>query len=295
MKKALIYFCLLKFFTMPIFSQDLPLVVDTTLEWSVLYGEYYPVNTYERTEYFKIEGDSTINEINYKKVYNSRYPLYNWYFDDCFIREDTQRVYLLDEYNQEKIIYDFSLDVGDTIRLQNMFNQENDWIVYEIDSIEIEGIFRKQIHLGLDGYCCDDKWIEGIGSILGLTTSGNIVYDFATQLLCAKRDSQIIYSNPDYDTCYIYYVYEFNGIRDVNTQTNKQLFKLSQNPVFNELLIYSDLEIYEYQLFDISGRLINSGQLHKNSIIDINKLTKGFYIMVLYTKKNRIIAKMIKE
>ncbi len=295
MKKAFLYFYFLTLFISSALCQALPLIIDTTLTWSVLYGEYPPNAVYERTEYFKISDNSIINDIDYKKIYSSRYPLYEWTFDNYFIREDSQKVYLLDEYNSERVLYDFSLKVGDTIELQNIFEELNEWIVYDIDSIEIDGVFRKQLHLGFDSYCCDDKWIEGIGSILGLTTPGNIVIDFSTELLCVNKDSQNIFSNPRFDTCYIYYVYDPIWIKNIYYQTSKELFKLSPNPVINEIFINSNLEKYEYQLYDVSGKLIYSGQLHKDSVIDINNIAKGFYIIALYTKENRLIAKVIKK
>jgi len=295
MNKVLLYFYILSSLGTQIYCQDLPLVVDTTLEWSVLYGEYYPNATYERTEYLKIQGDSTIDNINYKMIYRNRDPYSGYYFDRLLIREYSQKVYLLDNYSTERVLYDFSLEIGDTIKQQNMFDQQADWIIDEIDSIEIEGTFRKQLHLIHTNYGVYDTWIEGIGSTLGLVTPGNFVIDFGTELLCVKKDLQNIYTNPIYDTCFIYYIDDPNWESIGYNQTNSEVFKVFPNPVKDKIYIQSNIDLYSYQLYDIADKIIKIGELHKNSEIDVKDLEKGFYIITIYNQKNKLIAKIIKE
>lgn len=261
--------------------QDLPLVVDTTLEWSVMYGFYSPLGVEKHTYYFNIQGDSVVNDINYKIVRGN-------YFEPLLIREDSTKVYVLDDLYPERVLYDFSLKVGDTIVQKTMFGNDYDWVVQEIDSIEIESVYRKQIHLDHINYNLPDTWIEGIGSTYGLVTPGNFVIDAGTALLCVKRDFQNIYSNPAYDTCYIYASVE-------KTSTDKSLITIYPNPAKEILHLKSDLELESYRILDISGKLIKTGMLTQDYKIELSEIRAGFYIIVVNYHDDKYVAKVLIE
>jgi hypothetical protein len=279
-KKIIFSFCL-AINAIHIHSQDLPLAVDTTLEWSVMYGLYSPLGTEKRTHYINIQGDSIVNDISYKRI--NGHP-----FEQFLIREDRTKVYLLDVFSQERILYDFSLDIGDTITQINMFGVEAEWFVQEIDSIEIEGIYRKQIHLSHINNIISDTWIEGIGSTFGLVTPGNSVIDAGTALLCVKRNLQNIYSNPDYDTCYIY-------AADNKTSTDNSLITIYPNPVKEVLHLKSDVELESYRIIDISGKLIKTGMLTQDYKIELSEIRAGFYIIVVNYHDDKYVAKVLIE
>jgi len=82
-------------------------------------------NAYFSVSYFKywFEGDTIINSYQYKKVFKQTgNPIAN--FDESVyyaaLREDTiaERVYcIVEEDGIERLLYDFSLNVGDTISI----------------------------------------------------------------------------------------------------------------------------------------------------------------------------------
>ena len=119
-----------------------------------------------------------------------------------FVREDsTGKVFLNSNYpfaNNELLLYDFSLEVGDTISLYN----EIDFVVISTDSItllnnEKRKTWKFEAANAIDK--CnyypndDDVWIEGVGSINGLLSPGCKSYTDYFQLLCFYEDGNILY------------------------------------------------------------------------------------------------------
>lgn len=80
------------------------------------------------------------------------------------IRDDTlqKKVYFHD-FSDEIVLYDFSLNVGDTI----FYDEPLDYYktVEDISFVNINGQQRKMFHLLNSLYSFNDYWIEGIGSV----------------------------------------------------------------------------------------------------------------------------------
>ena len=120
---------------------------------------------------FWFEGDTTINDFKYKKVYmqsNDSIADFSRAHYFTAIREDTiaEKVYcfnpcygILGEYDplneeRELLLYDFSVNVGDTVRFctfigtQDFYYPEiNELIVKSIDYVLIDNNYRKRINL----------------------------------------------------------------------------------------------------------------------------------------------------
>jgi len=60
-------------------------------------------------------------------------------------------------------LYDFSANVGDSISINKCQHNYNKMkvLISEIDSIYINGFYRKEFIISTEKYCID-KWIEGI-------------------------------------------------------------------------------------------------------------------------------------
>jgi hypothetical protein len=93
--------------------------------------------------------------------------------------------------------------------------------------------------------------------------------------------------------------------KDVNTllnnsQNNKFLsYNLYPNPssglIYLDLLNYMNTDTISYSLFDITGTFIRKCIVKNDrSIIDMNKLPKGIYIVRLYINQNLFFRKVIK-
>jgi hypothetical protein len=167
-------------------------------------------------ERFAINGeDTTINNMVYKKLFLFYDTVFNvknaTYFGG--IREDsTQRIYFkcekilhqqkpLTDLNgyDEMILFDFSLNIGDTVNNSKellVFNwrYEDTLIIKNIDTVLIGGKLRKRFQF--ENYFWVN-WIEGIGSNMGLLfTSGDLPFNGVSgNLICFKQNNEILYLN----------------------------------------------------------------------------------------------------
>jgi hypothetical protein len=127
---------------------------------------------------FWFQGDTVIEDLKYKKVYiqdNDSIADFNNAYYFAAVREDTMagKVYFRSEYyysdGQEHLLYDFSVDVGDTVRFYSLWSglQKKEMTVKSIDSILIDNHYRKRINFDHEN-SGEESWIEGIGSTHGL-------------------------------------------------------------------------------------------------------------------------------
>ena len=186
-------------------------IVEDGKQWNVLFS--YPWNPpepqHKYTDIYKIEGDTLVDGVSYKVMYTTRNENLTGWSVCGVIREteDRQVLYRRDGSSYDEILYDFSMEVGDTI-IMNGSGFYPDWMfVVETNEILINGEPRKQIVLE---YSWGDQevWIEGIGSLYGIIDSGSLfLTGGSTNLLCYYEDGDLIWQNttPGYDECYMVY------------------------------------------------------------------------------------------
>ena len=123
-------------------------------EWKFFY------TCHEIQEYmYYINGDTTIDDYNYKKLYDRHHITISWYgpepspcegdyYSDeakILIRQEGRKMYVRDQ-NGETLLYDFGLNVGDT--LPETYNLiDNNITVTGIDSILVGDSYRKVFNL----------------------------------------------------------------------------------------------------------------------------------------------------
>lgn len=121
----------------------------------------------------------------------------------------------------------------------------------------------------------------------GNNTSYDILHDVTLQ-----EDGKIIavgYSGPNQASA------DFAIARIGNTFLSSEDFnnvtkKLVKNNVTNDILYLNQKSNSEYQIFDMSGKIVIQGQI-TNSSIDVSKLVKGNYIIMIDSKRERFIRK----
>jgi hypothetical protein len=158
-------------------------------------------------------GDTTVNQINYKKLCLEKGSLANPARGLAgLIREQDKRIYykgtdfLGFPHDEEWLLYDFNVHEGDTVW---HFNSGHDYTVIEkIDYVEIDGQLRRRYKVDTwRNYYFEDEeyWIEGIGSIknglLGhITDIPTCCYHF-WEFVCYCENGTEKYLNPSYDDC----------------------------------------------------------------------------------------------
>ncbi len=268
-------------------------LVDTNFVWSEINETYNYLDTIRQTKYIKFSGDTIIETKHYKKVMRSDDEfMTTWYhYDDYYIREDTSKKVFLYTNGEDKLIYDFGVNIGDTINLEY-----GDSFIACVDTIYTEnvlGINRKKIILrDSSGY--NAIWYEKIGNI----TEQNILlptygYGFSgitgpiTGILCVKENGNLIYQNPNYSECFY--------LTDINTGQLNNTTKIYPNPAKNNLYISIDnnnLNV-NIKLYNSLGKVIYNENFTNKLIINTSNFLSGIYFLKLTNAKTNIVEKII--
>jgi hypothetical protein len=232
-------------------------------------------DNYSKFRQIYCDGDTIINSKSFYKLYESvksiYYPL--GYPDTTLhqylgaIREDTSnRVFFKNLYDTaEIIIYDFNLQLGDTIRLWSQ-----DIVVENIDSIEICGKFRKKYWI--TGPSRTESLIEGVGfsnGLLGYSHLSSTVAESYYRLDCYTEKHNLLCMECD-----------LLFLNQSNRSVSSILFP---NPAQNGLYINSTRNIQKIQLVDIMGKIIYTKENIKSLsfYLELKNYKPGMYVITL--------------
>ncbi len=207
MKKLVLTTILLVFALGGIAQTYYPLIqeANTRQKWNVVYiasNENYPNDYF--TEIQSIRDNINLDGVDYKLVWTE--SVYDSKRIAGAVREEDKRVYfrkkIEQNYQDEVLLYDFNLTVGDTVTVNWMGQQ---LMVLEESEVEINGTMRRQ--LGLASYSDEAKevgeyWIEGVGSTYGFLNSGYEGWTGAfVHLLCYHKNGNLVWDNEEFDDC----------------------------------------------------------------------------------------------
>jgi len=256
MKKIKLLFLLL-LSSVGLHGQEYVPLIDTTRTWNVAEIQPHGGGTTNQEYFF---GDTiSIDEALYVKV-KSRFPdktdLHG------YMREDTvsRKVYYRSIYDDEStLLYDFSLEEGDTVQLYGDPGQK--YTVLQVDSIELlNGDFRKRWVFSLQFYHTNAVWIEGIGNTtIYLLNPGDLDGStIETVTLCCYENEELVYMNDTFDTCYLDWVNV--------SETDIETIKVYPNPTkgiitlsFQQFHKYNDVV---FEVLSIEGRKLISKPIH---------------------------------
>ena len=276
---------------------------DSNAVWRENYiYQYVSQNQYR----FGIIGDTVLNTLTYHKLYLQNNCLNDTNFTAAnstlvgAIREDNfKRVFFYNIFGglygeQDSIykLYDFAVNVGDTIRFNNNgFFLQNYTVVDSIDSVYIYNQYRKQYHLR------NDDWIEGIGSLRSLLSTVTPLPTCICQWenVCFEQNSITYYLNPPYLDCYIM---DF-GIDDA-TLNSKQI-GFYPNPVSDYAMLdlsKLDQKIDRIEFYNVLGKRVKFIDVPDNNIVEFRQgmLLPGIYFYSLANGgKHPYVGKLIVE
>jgi hypothetical protein len=89
-----------------------------------------------------------------------------------------------------------------------------------------------------------------------------------------------------------------NQVSKIVTNTkwsDQEVISISPNPASNILTITSDLQCESYQLFSLTGELLDSQNINKAGSIDISSLPTGVYVIRIIADNSHFQRKIIKE
>ncbi|NLJ82585.1 MAG: T9SS type A sorting domain-containing protein [Bacteroidales bacterium] len=240
---------------------------------------------------YKIEGDTTIDEIVYHKVY------LNNDFSFCLRETDSNEVFLYRFFEdiegvkgKEYLLYDFKWERGKKLFYPDYYNFEDEssliyTIIDKIDSVQLlNGLYYKCLK-NENGTI---KIIQGIGDLTRFTLDRLSATDGSKYaLLCFHKGDQLIYLNPNYEDC------SGTAVTSIAPISLENSIKIFPNPTNNCLNIeidkpYSEVKV---EIRDIKGSLLYQKESLENPI-QLNGWSAGVYMVKLLVD-NKVITKKI--
>ncbi len=302
MKKILILFLVVSCLQQTIsFSQEKEYEYVPFPTSDAIWSERYTENSNDQDVYerYIITGEDTImNDLTYKKLfifYEAVFDPNNARFIGGIREDDNKRVYYRGEvvhplkpseaamgisgggmFEDEVLLYDFSLLIGDTLKAGNFTNPYDEYspwgeclVLSSIDTVKVGNSYRKRFTFEIgtrnesDAFNSSLKslslqyfgwlqWIEGIGNGLGLLyTSTDIPTNGASWLTCFEHNNELLYCNADPCDCY-------RNLSIDRMNIEKNIIKVYPNPVTDRVLYFEfeELRVDVIEIYNCTGMLI---------------------------------------
>lgn len=205
------------------------------------------------------------------------------------IRQDTvnRTVFIIPPTTiTEQLLYDFTMEVGDTVRGYIETNTNPKDVVESIDSVIVGNNYHKRWNINPNYFI---SIIEGIGSTYGLIeySPGGVVDWADIDITCFQQNGVLLY--PDTATnCRL--------ITSIHPgEMNNDNFTICPNPSHGSFTVEFDklMNIEEIRLTDLFGRLILKQQPGKLKKIEIGNLQDQTYILTIIDKESNATNKKI--
>jgi hypothetical protein len=248
--------------------------------WQVLITEHVSQTTNSWVEDFIIQEEYTINNQIYRILY-SQISGSNQILKG-YLREESNKIYhiaVLEDQtlSAEGLLYDFNLNVNDTVFVNNFFTNNMyspDFPLY-VDIVtqeDVNGVMRKK--MGIAPYY-EEYWYEGIGSSFGviyaaLKSDGDIIFKL---LSCKDGDGTVLYQQSN------------NNVFVSNPNQNSIFYNAENHIITIKEPLLNQFSIFE--LVDMHGKII----LRTNNVsntINITNIPNGVYVYRLL-ENSRVI------
>ena len=235
-------------------------------EWHTFETGIWQINNYVNW----CSGDTLIEDVRYMKIMgtlnNGNPNLFT------VLKEEDGKVWERHlNTSVETLLYDFTASVGDTLCFGH---PGNCFVLDSISMVQIGGIDRRKFWFGLeyDGSGnprTKETWVEGIGSDYGLLWSGYYgVYDGWHCLLCFHQYGELVWQNPEYNTC----SYPYDAVEE-NKDSEIALYP---NPVRDRVVI-EGIEVAEVEVYNALGQIVKTFQ--GTNEISVADLPQGVYLL----------------
>lgn len=244
-------------------------------------------------------GDTTINTVKYSKIHQINYgfdgTFYSSYYRGC-TRVDGQKVWVLPSgLSDEILLYDFGVQIGDTLHLQFLeFDGVLDYYTESIEQIEIDGEMHKMIRFQTS-YGIPDVWIEGIGSIMGPLDRGFFVIDAQPGMTCYLKDGQVIYKLESTQSCEGGLTCSI--ISGSSEAPHGNVLKVFPNPANAGVWVESDIQgPVLVDIFTADGKLVSKAEYQDGQKAQVNTMTlaPGIYLFKIAAKNSPLTPQFCK-
>ncbi|HTA63350.1 MAG TPA: T9SS type A sorting domain-containing protein [Bacteroidia bacterium] len=272
---------------------------DTNAIWRVDGNDCSTGGPYSSSYQYIMQGDTIIGAYKYNKIYLSglvsqpcvQETYVNYYF--CGLRQDSiaKKVFFIYNGYSDTLLYDFNLQVGDTVRSvychwNTPLGYMNQLKIIAIDSILLGNKYHKRFKTNASTYI-----IEGVGGSAGLFEP-LITFETFSNLVCFSHNTEV-YPNTVTACPLINNPASINQFKDFNAK-----LLIHPNPANSFFTIkYNDKSdlIDEAIIYNCIGEIVvhNKKIFTNQAYISISTLPQGTYILKIITeKKNQIMSKI---
>lgn len=269
--------------------------IDTASVWRVNSSIWEP-GVEMRYSFYKdyIDGDTTVNGIEYLKIYLSGYDRIEWiptpynnYYNHVFhgfLREEDHKWYTLCG-DQDKLLFDFTLEVNDTVYSAFTFTMNVPITIAAIDSVMVGPSYKKRFLLNNEYGA--EYIIEDIGATSGLFEN-MVFFEWDSELICFATNGISLWGAST-EACDL-------NVNIAENQNTDQVIRVFPNPAQTEarifIPVFSSETNLQYALYNYSGRLVEAGIIASAPLIISRRgLASGFYILVIADRNRMILGK----
>lgn len=204
----------------------------------------------------------------------------------AFLRNDiiNKKVYAYDSVgtHADVLLYDFSLNIGDTIYPISLWNGSlpqcpgDTFVLAGIDSIDIGGEYRKRYSYDKNAFTNDSVvFIEGIGTDYGLAYNVYCPFEVSTQLICFDNNG-LHYSPQGFEG-------HWACTRSLSFEEDQYTAQQFIFPVSNtEYSIHNeDNNSIEITCYDMLGKFMLKKSFHESGYLDLSEIPSGVYVMYI--------------
>jgi hypothetical protein len=195
---------------------------------------------------------------------------------DAFLRQDGKKLLIWNNTMQmEELLYDFDLNVGDTVPNSHINYLGSVDTVVSVDSILIHGQFRRVIHTQ-EGI----ELIEGVGSNFGFLEPMDVIFDCGYQRICYSLSDTSWLPVPG-NNCNLLVGDSFQS------DLNQEIVCSQSGQGGWRIEIPNRIPSCKFSLVDMSGKMIFSGILNTgiNDLQPSSELCVGIYILQISTRE----------
>lgn len=273
-------------------------------EWTVMemWSMTYPCVAYD-TVTFYLNGDTLINSLTYKKLHSRGTCRNTWFSPNpnmsCSLTPynypytgymgairsaGTQIFYIPENQSQEGMLYDYNLQLGDTVPYCAMTTPDPNVTIVSIDSTYTPYGYLKRFYLSSDP---NQFIMEGAMSSYGLYHYCGVMMDFASYSMCYTLNDTAWWpaQGPNCDAILL---------STSNVPNQNISVQLVPNPASEYMeVIASGFSVESITVYDVFGRAVKQEQ--ESTKIAVGDLPSGVYTCVITAGQMRINRLLIVE